>query len=101
MDRGVIQTQWTSMRSKSNLRLTRSVQEPTDDPNTQTNTSKLSRYWEDASDVATISMSPANAPNFPRLPERPAPPKAVAGTGKQAEDHRTLDKGPTPNRPRP
>src|SRR6267142_4431566 len=100
MDRGATQTQWTSMHSRPNLRSTRLELGPMDDPNTQISTSKLSRYWEDASDVATISMLPANAPNSLHLPET-APPEVVAGTGKQGEDRRTPDNGPTPNRPRP
>jgi len=46
-------------------------------------------------------MSPANASNSLRSPEHPeqtAPPEDVAGTGKQAEDHRTLDPVLMPNR---
>src|SRR6266850_1270710 len=101
MDRGMTQMQWTSMRRKPNLRSMQSVQEPMDDPNSQKDKWKLSRYWEDASNAAKINILPTIAPSSRNLPEcqdSPALLGATAGTGRQAEDHRTLDRILMPNR---
>jgi len=40
-----------------------------DDPNSQKDKWKLSRYWEDASNVVKISILPTIAPSSQNLPE--------------------------------
>jgi len=72
-----------------------------DDPNLQKDKWELSRYWEDASNVAKISISPTIAPSSRNLLERQeslALLGATARTGRWVEDHRTLDRVLMPNR---